>query len=223
MVQPIGFHFSGSTGLQSALYIHSHTWNLITSDNWERERFEERNFMPDMMLIGVLLLAAFFSSEVTASSPPGIELPNRHIDNGGHLGRGFCRDGVPYFGHCYKFFPDTKTWIEAELYCQTLGPGSHLASIHWEEQNNFIFELIFEAKGSHVPTWIGFNDLYKEGTFLWTDGSSSHFKKWRTGEPNNQNGTENCGNLWTANTKSWNDVPCDRKYSFICSYKLPCY
>ncbi|GCB75918.1 hypothetical protein scyTo_0019821, partial [Scyliorhinus torazame] len=132
------------------------------------------------------------------TSPPHTELPNRHLENGGQLGRGFCRDGVPYFGHCYKFIPDTKTWIEAELYCQTLGPASHLASIHWEKQNDFVFELIFEAKRSHVPTWIGFSDLYKEGTFLWTDGSSSGFTKWRTGEPNNLNKTENCVHVWSG-------------------------
>ncbi|GCC40958.1 hypothetical protein chiPu_0024720, partial [Chiloscyllium punctatum] len=30
------------------------------------------------------------------------------------LGEQDCSDGFIYFGYCYKFVPEKKTWIEAE-------------------------------------------------------------------------------------------------------------
>ncbi|XP_072326957.1 C-type lectin lectoxin-Enh6-like [Scyliorhinus torazame] len=81
--------------------------------------------------------------------------------------------------------------------------------------------MVTEAQGSAVRTWIGLHDFFKEGTFLWTDGSSIDFTKWNLGEPNNNLGNEDCAHFGWRNQFVWNDGPCNIEYSSICSYKLP--
>ncbi|XP_060698524.1 lectin-like, partial [Hemiscyllium ocellatum] len=124
---------------------------------------------------------------------------------------------------CYKFVPIEKTWIDAELHCQNLAPGGHLASLHWMEQNNVLAEMIHNSQNNNVPTWVGLSDIHKEGTFQWIDGSASDFMYWMKGEPNNLDGKEHCGHILFKNTR-WNDLSCDSKLCFLCSYKLlsPC-
>ncbi|XP_038667666.1 lectin-like [Scyliorhinus canicula] len=180
-----------------------------------------------MMLFGVLLLAALFTSDVAARPPPETELEKQaemeqDLGKRGLSGNELCGDGVPYFGYCYKFVSSQMTWADAELYCQSLGQGSHLASVHWKEQNEFLGNLITEAKGQILGTWIGLSDIYKEGTFFWTDGSSADFTSWSTRQPDNYNSTEDCAALGYHNLNAWNDAPCNIKYYSICSYKLPC-
>ncbi|XP_048465934.1 lectin-like [Rhincodon typus] len=96
--------------------------------------------------------------------------------------------GLVYFGYCYKFVPVEKTWIEAELHCRTLAPNGHLASIHWEEQN----QIIRENSSPTEAFWIGLNLICKEGTYLWTGGSSSDFVNWAMSQPDNSRGVEDC-------------------------------
>ncbi|XP_038667664.1 lectin-like [Scyliorhinus canicula] len=180
-----------------------------------------------MMLFGVLLLVALFTSDVAAQPPPETELEKQakmeqDLGKRGLSGKGLCGDDVYYFGHCYKFVSDEKTWADAELYCQTLHPGSHLASVHFENQNAFIGKLISSEKGKRLRAWIGLHDLFKEDTFLWTDGSSTDFTGWSQNEPNNDLHIEDCVNTERKNQVLWNDLPCSETLPFICSYKLPC-
>ncbi|XP_072418167.1 C-type lectin Cal-like [Chiloscyllium punctatum] len=143
-----------------------------------------------MKLIGVLLLSAFLISNVAADqlttrkpTHMGQDLEKRSC-----LGNGDCPDGFVYFGYCYKFVFATKTWIDAELHCRTLAPEGHLASIHWQEQSHFIRKNSSPLK----KFWTGLNDICKEGTFLWTDGSSSDFMNWKMNQPDNHNDKEHC-------------------------------
>merc|ERR1712142_1261842 len=51
-----------------------------------------------------------------------------------------CPEGWADFdSECYKVFQSKKSWQDAENYCQ--GEGGHLASIHSEEENNFVAGL----------------------------------------------------------------------------------
>ncbi|XP_078090892.1 C-type lectin BiL-like [Mustelus asterias] len=223
--QPIGFDINDTIGFQS-VYIFAVTLTLHHIRQLASERFGETNLTTDM-LIGALLLAALFSSDVAADPDLNIESENltetnQDLEKRGFSGRGLCYDGVYYFGHCYKFVDHKMTWIEAELYCQSLGPGSHLASIHWEKQNEFIGQMITDVKGVLVRTWIGLHDFFREGTFLWTDGSPTDFIKWGLGEPNNSHGSEECGHTGFRQQKIWNDQSCETKLPFICSNKVQC-
>ena len=58
-----------------------------------------------------------------------------------------------------------------------------------------------------IQGWIGVNDIATEGTYVWSDGSTyGDYTTWASGEPNNHDGDEDCGQLY--NTRLWNDLPC---------------
>ena len=64
-------------------------------------------------------------------------------------------------------------------------------------------------------SWIGLNDRAKEGTFVWSDGSSTTFMNFYAGEPNSFQGIdEDCGQFWIEN--KWNDRGCESLFSYIC-------
>ncbi|XP_059510749.1 C-type lectin-like [Stegostoma tigrinum] len=138
------------------------------------------------------------------------------------LGNGNCSGGIAYFGYCYKFVSEKKTWIEAELHCRDLAVGGHLASLHWMEQMNILAEMVHKSQHRYPETWIGLSDIHKEGTFLWSDGSASDFMFWAKGEPNDHSSREECVHAFLSNSLPWNDAFCNVKFSFLCSYKLPC-
>merc|ERR1719167_1866224 len=89
---------------------------------------------------------------------------------------------------CYFWSTNTKTWNEAEAFCQQ--ENGHLASITSEAINQYVME------GMNIRglgwTWVGGNDIDEEGTWKWTDGSSFQFTFWYSGQPDNHGGNEDC-------------------------------
>jgi len=69
------------------------------------------------------------------------------------------------FDSCYQwFYTEMKTWQEAENHCQSF--GGHLASIHSEEENEFISKTLLGT------VWIGGRASGGEtGTWTWSDGT----------------------------------------------------
>ena len=119
------------------------------------------------------------------------------------------KDWKMYKGSCYASPKNLyKTWADAEAFCKT-ETGAHLASIHSED------ELKFVQSNFPQDLWLGASDIKKEGTFEWSDGSPWDFSAWRSGEPNEANGNEDCleGN-W--DDLKWNDRNCDHKRMFLC-------
>ncbi|KAK5971729.1 Lectin protein type II [Trichostrongylus colubriformis] len=118
----------------------------------------------------------------------------------------------------YKVFRDRKTWAEADEAC--MSEGARLASIHDEEENDFIRII-----AGNIPDGIGYEDQIwiagkkkKDGSWDWGDGSFWHYLNWSPGEPNNAEGREDCLQLLAhpeLNGK-WNDYFCDAKLAFVC-------
>ena len=51
---------------------------------------------------------------------------------------------------------------------------------------------------------------------MWADGSTSMYRNWRVGEPNDGSGSEECGNIYADG--KWNDLPCnDNENCYYCS------
>ncbi|XP_059198386.1 C-type lectin domain family 4 member M-like [Centropristis striata] len=84
-----------------------------------------------------------------------------------------------------------------------------LASVRNQAENQKVQELI--PAGWYV--WIGlFRDSWK-----WSDGSSSSFRYWLSGQPNNYGGRQDCAAADFSSSGGWRDENCDLKFPFICS------
>ncbi|XP_078543369.1 lectin-like [Lissotriton helveticus] len=125
------------------------------------------------------------------------------------------------FSSYYKYIPTSKTWVEAELHCQSLTAGSHLASVHSPEENDFIQRLVLTSAKGNPQVWIGGSDCYKDRTFMWTDGSSWDYQKWNQREPNNSGGREPCLQFNFDKPGMWNDEKCGGSMSFVCKVYNP--
>ena len=113
------------------------------------------------------------------------------------------------------------SWNEAEAFCQQ--KNGHLASITSNSINQYVFEGL-TSRGVVGFTWLGGNDIDKEGTWRWTDGSAFEFTAWYLGEPNNKirgpyvNG-EDCLHVPDPADHRWNDYFCGQPSAFICGKK----
>ncbi|XP_039674649.1 galactose-specific lectin nattectin-like [Perca fluviatilis] len=132
-------------------------------------------------------------------------------------GQASCPPGWTQFGsRCFGFYGQTKTWFDAEFFCQTA--GGHLASIHSNVEHRFIRNYIKQVTGANRPAWIGGHDTVWVFWWLWTDGSYFDYTSWAAGEPNNYRGGEFCLLMnWNDN---WNDGTCSSQLSFVCSKNL---
>ena len=83
-------------------------------------------------------------------------------------------DAVKFNGHYYLAFDESKTWTEAEAFCEEL--GGHLATVTSLEENNFIFELTSQQQERHY--WLGGSDQDTEGVWVWVTGEPWGFTDW---------------------------------------------
>ncbi|XP_051886486.1 macrophage mannose receptor 1-like isoform X2 [Pristis pectinata] len=122
---------------------------------------------------------------------------------------------------CYSYYQTKMNWIQAEISCQMYAPGGHLASIHWEEHNQFIQDLIKRNNPAQTSTWIGLNDCHKEGVYLWTDGSATDFTKWNHDQPEDKEEMDTCVNINSEGIGgTWDNRVCSDELPFVCAYKL---
>ena len=61
---------------------------------------------------------------------------------------------------------------------------------------------------------IGINDMATEGTWQYATGGDLVYTNWKSGEPSNYGGVEDCGETNTGTT--WNDSHCNDKQPSIC-------
>ena len=106
-------------------------------------------------------------------------------------------DDTYFNGHFYYFFSDLDgSWTDAKAFCFIY--GGHLVTINSAEEQAFL-----ESQYPGTSGWIG---AYEEdGTWKWTTGEPFLYTNWKAGEPNNQNGNEGYGHLYTD--MQWNDLP----------------
>ncbi|XP_059844459.1 alpha-N-acetylgalactosamine-specific lectin-like [Hypanus sabinus] len=106
-----------------------------------------------------------------------------------------CDEGWFYFpslNSCYRYFNVTRTWQEAEEFCNQLPYYGNLATVTSDEHNTFISNVVRAVDASKPWTWIGLNDIWKEGTFSWVDGTSYTYRNWIESQPDDYRGNEDC-------------------------------
>ncbi|XP_073763491.1 P-selectin-like [Danio rerio] len=111
------------------------------------------------------------------------------------------------------FFMSTEamSWSESRQFCRN--HGADLVIIKSEEKQRFISSFVKER------VWIGLSDIQTEGTMKWVDNSILNNQGfWLKGEPNDQDGIEDCIELISTEPalNNWNDLPCSKNRKGIC-------
>ncbi|XP_053190402.1 lactose-binding lectin l-2-like [Scomber japonicus] len=137
------------------------------------------------------------------------------------LQRGNCPPFWYSFNNrCYKYVSTDMTWSEAELHC--VSEKANLVSIYSQEEQNFVKSLIKNFDHAEGRTWIGLNDIYKEGRWMWSDGCAVDYVFWNTREPNNYGGNEDCVHNNYDISKKWNDGQCSDTSPSVCATRIDC-
>jgi len=79
--------------------------------------------------------------------------------------------------------------------------GGNLSSIHSDEEERFVIDLIH--KHGTFKTWLGATGWDEGSTWKWDDGSEWDYMNWRAGEPNP------VGNFATCLYTEANGIPND--------------
>ena len=139
---------------------------------------------------------------VEEEPPPAFEGACGEADSDAHI---TTNDGT-----CYEYFFQGSDFDGAKVKCQLL--GGQLATIEDAATNGILSSLVPSA----FPTaWLGGSDEASEGTWTW-DGAAMSYTNWRSGEPNNSGGSENCLIIESNLGGSWDDQPCSAINSYIC-------
>ncbi|XP_041931931.1 hepatic lectin isoform X1 [Alosa sapidissima] len=132
-------------------------------------------------------------------------------------------DWLRFENSCYYISRTTLSWMGSQRFCQQR--GGHLAIIHTEEEQTFIWNKL--VRGHWNAYWFGITDEKAEGTWHWVDGTALNMNSsfWEEGEPNNHI-DEDCGYIVKTQvrsrvpTKSWYDAPCEMHWRFVCELEL---
>lgn len=125
-----------------------------------------------------------------------------------------CPGAIDHFDdHAYVFVSTNASWETAQLACATF--GYHLLDLRDATETAWVWAAA-ESVNPTSPWWQGYNDRTIEGTFIWDGGSLSSFANWRSGEPNDFAGAEDCATLADDGGGAWNDKDCALEYPYIC-------
>ena len=113
---------------------------------------------------------------------------------------------VAYAGHEYTLLT-ADDWLASEAYA--VSQGAHLVVIDDAAENAFVNTTF----GFDKTIWLGLarTAAIPVDSFAWVDGSTSTYRNWAGGEPNNAGGNENYVHTYTNGT--WNDLPSSSGYA----------
>ncbi|XP_053688638.1 collectin-10-like [Sabethes cyaneus] len=118
-------------------------------------------------------------------------------------------------------------WHRATEYCFSL--GMQLAIADSEEDHTKMVKFISESEvynNESTVVWIGASDLAQEGVFYWhASGQRLRYTNWRSDNPDDFGGQEDCVNLVNIPASGWhwhaNDAGCIAAHYFICENVHP--
>ena len=115
------------------------------------------------------------------------------------------------YGNNYFVSNLRYTWHQARGYCRRLWRGQgRLVTIDHYRENQW---LASQVRGKN--TWIGANDIRREGHWRWDNGCPVRYRRWNPREPNNWR-NEDCAHFVTRPLGRWNDIRCNHRFNFIC-------
>ncbi|MDP2308417.1 MAG: MopE-related protein [Pseudomonadota bacterium] len=119
-----------------------------------------------------------------------------------------------YDAHTYLFVTTRTDWVTAQAACAAL--GYHLVDVRDAAEDAWIWAQA-EAADPATGWWMGLNDRGTEAEYAWDGGSLSTRTNWRSGEPNDYAGAEDCGAWAGDGGGGWNDKNCDtQRLAYVC-------
>jgi len=115
--------------------------------------------------------------------------------------------------HDFLICTDHLAYTSAQAACASA--GGHLADVEDATENAWIWAAVSGADAT-VAWWIGLDDRATEGTFVWDGGATSTYTDWRSGEPNNYGGNEDCTRMPAGGGGVWADADCSLTQPYIC-------
>lgn len=130
-----------------------------------------------------------------------------------------CPEGWYTFEeHCYYFSTVMKSFDDANSFCISM----HSRMVQTETYDEIRF--VADTCSAH-RMWVGASDRVTEGTFIWISSLQPIIANhWNKGEPNNNNGKEDCLELYCSSNspnRKFNDNNCSKKYHFGCEREQP--
>ena len=123
---------------------------------------------------------------------------------------GSCADGWSELnGKCYKQEKLQLNWHQAYDHCALLRPGTHLAEVWSQEENDHITGLMTTSDAI-----IGLNDYMSEGSYIWAASrqplAMTEYSNWRGHQPDDYLTYEECVRYID---NQWNDFYCHERGS----------
>ncbi|NXD29816.1 REG4 protein, partial [Spelaeornis formosus] len=128
----------------------------------------------------------------------------------------YCPDGWYYYKlSCFKYFPDPRTWDEAERRCQDVREGAHLAWVEDDREAATLKRTISYYQRVQ-PVWIGLQKSKERQVWQWTTGKDYSV----SGEmPGNGARGGSCAALTHHSGFSvWASADCSKKHHYICKF-----
>jgi cysteine-rich repeat protein len=120
--------------------------------------------------------------------------------------------------NCYGDVISSTSWAAAQASCSSF-LGGHLVTITSSSENDFVGSEVLTFF-SFTERWIGFTDAASEGTFAWVTGEWVPYTNWRSGQPDEGPGGEDCAEFRFFDSK-WNDNGCSVSRPYVCEYEPP--
>ncbi|CAG2172292.1 unnamed protein product [Oppiella nova] len=132
-------------------------------------------------------------------------------------GESNCPEGwEPYLEKkCFKILPDElKNYDLAQDLCNKQGSGATLLTIHSQQEQDFLSDLLFTKYKIVDSVWIGASVSDKKMT--WVDESTDDYTNWEPSEPSDA--ANDCVQMEPAppNTGKWVDVACNKQNKVVC-------
>jgi len=126
-----------------------------------------------------------------------------------------------YEGHFYVLLNTQMTQAEAANQAALLknfygGSESYVVEVNDQAEQDFL-----KTKVPSGRTWIGLNDLQREGTMKWMNAGTSTYRNFASGEPNNDGNNEDTVHMNYNNDGEWNDTEAYKTFKAIVEMVLP--
>ncbi|XP_063401905.1 perlucin-like protein [Mytilus trossulus] len=133
-----------------------------------------------------------------------------------------CQKNWIHHGNsCYLLSTQKSAWQSAVNVCRVY--GGTLAVVNSAEENKFLNHTFLQMTGgsTNESYWLDGWDFHSEGTWKWSSTKQEMaYKNFYPGQPDDQNGNEDCLVISAAYNGQWADMDCYTTLFSICEKDL---